>query len=184
MNNKLTNLLPPERLRTLRRDYFIRFGATGAIMLTVLTGVAAILLMPSYVFLAKSEKVKKNYLVNIEATFSSIDEKKLSKRLLTLSNDVATIIAMETVPSVSSVIRNILATPHPGIIISNFSYTSSTGGRPGTLVVSGTSATRDSLRKYQVALQNSALATFADLPVSAYAKDSQISFSITITLSP
>jgi len=48
----------------------------------------------------------------------------------------------------------------------------------------GIAATRDALRNYQIALQNAAFARAADLPVSAYAKDSNISFNITITLKP
>jgi len=52
------------------------------------------------------------------------------------------------------------------------------------LSVSGTAANREALRTYQLALQGAPFTLTAALPVSAYAKDSDIAFTITITLSP
>ena len=184
MNNNLTNLLPPERLRLIRRGYYVRLGVTLAGMLTVLVGIAAVLLLPSYVFLVQSEKVKEGHLANLETTSPSVDENKLSARLTALSVETATLTNIGKAPSASSIIRSMLFVPRPGIVLSGFSYTASGGGVPGTLLISGVAATRDSLRVYKLALQNVDRVISVDLPVSAYAKDSQISFSITLTLSP
>ncbi|MDP2655391.1 MAG: hypothetical protein Q8P17_02450 [bacterium] len=184
MHNELTNLLPLERQRAFSRDYIFRLVTVVALMLTALIGAAAVLLLPSYVFLVNDEYTKKNRLATIEATIPSADEKNLLKRLSALSVNTATLTALGNSPSVSRIVREMLAIPRPGIILSSFSYASAVEKKSGTLVVSGTAATRDSLQRYQTALQNASFIRSADLPVSAYAKDSQISFAITITLTP
>jgi hypothetical protein len=58
------------------------------------------------------------------------------------------------------------------------------GKAPGTLSVSGIAVTRGALRAYQLALQSAPFAVAANLPVSAYAKDTDIAFTITVTLTP
>ena len=80
--------------------------------------------------------------------------------------------------------RAVLAISHPGITLSGFDYVPGAGKNPGTLAISGTAATRDTLRNYQTALQSAPFAVTANLPVSAYAKDTGIPFSITVTLAP
>lgn len=184
MRNETTNLLPEERQRTLSHDYFARFVTVAASMLITLTLIAAVLLLPSYVFLAKSEYTKKNHLASIESVLSSADEKSLSAQLSALSAGTATLIALERAPSASTIIREMVVTPRPGIALSGLSYTSAAGKKSSTLVISGTAATRNALRNYQLALQSAPHALSADLPVSAYAKDSDITFAITITLAP
>lgn len=182
MRNEITNLLPLPRQHALSRDYVIRLAVVVAFMLTALVLTAAVLLLPSYVFLTKNENAKKNYLASIESTTSSADEKGLSTRLSALSADTATLIALGHAPSISTVIREILSISRPGIVLSGFSYTSAVGKKSSTLVLSGIAATRDALRNYQLSMGSAPSVLSADLPVSAYAKDSQITFAITITL--
>ncbi len=49
------------------------------------------------------------------------------------------------------------------------------------MTVSGMAATRDALRQYATALGGLPYVSKADLPISAYAKDSDITFTITLT---
>jgi len=184
MHNELTNLLPPERQRFLSRDYVIRVGTVIAVLVTALILSAAALLIPMYVYLNGNESTKKADLARIKASLSSADEVELSARLSILSANAATLVALSNSISVSAVIREILSISHPGIIISGVSFTPSANNGQRTVVIIGSSATRDSLRSYQLALQGAPFARSAILPVSAYAKDSNIPFAITITLAP
>lgn len=184
MHNKLTNLLPLERQHALSRDYYLRLGVVVVLLLTVLVSVAAVLLLPTYVFLVKSSSVKEDRLATIESTLSSIDEAALSARLNVLSTNTAILAALADTPSASVIIRTMLAIPRPGITLSGFVYTSTVDKKPGTLAVSGSSATRDALRSYQLALQNTPFTLSADLPISVYAKDTNITFTVTMTLLP
>jgi len=195
MHNELTNLLPFGRQRVLRRDYFVRLGVVLLVLLTVLTASAAVLLVPTYVFLAESARSKEVRLAGIESTLSSSEETELSEQLTALSVSTAALSALASTPSISEIIRAMLALPRPGITLSGFGYSPATGKNrgtsgtksnvaSGTFTVSGRAATRDALRNYQLALESAPFAQSADLPVSAYAKDTDITFTITVTTEP
>lgn len=180
----LTDLLPPERRRALARDYFMRLGAVVAWFVTALVLVSALLLTPTYVFLAKSSGAKEARLANMESSLSSFDDAALSTRLSALKSNTGTLSALARAPSASAIARSALAISRPGIILSGFEYVPTTAARPGTLIVSGIAASRDALRGYQLLLERAPFARSASLPVSTYAKDSNIAFAITVTLAP
>lgn len=184
MDDERINLLPPERQRALSREYSLRLGAVIALLLTALALIAALLLAPTFLFLAKSAAAKGAHLANIEAILSPADEKALSAHLLALSNEAALLVALGSASSISATVRAALFVPRPGITLSGFVYTPVAEKNLGTLAVSGTAATRDALRNYQMALESTPFAVSADLPVSAYAKDADIAFTITMTLAP
>jgi hypothetical protein len=183
MHREFTNLLPVERQRSLSRDYFLRLGVVNALLLMVITFIAAVLLLPTYVFLELSSNAKEMRLANIKSTTSSADEKALAMRLAVLENNIVALTALANIPSASNTIRTILNVSRPGVRLSGFDYTSTTPKSPGKLIILGTSATRDALRNYQIALHGVSVVLTADLPISAYAKDTNIPFTITVTLS-
>lgn len=195
MHNEFTNLLPHERRDALRREYFMRLSVVAALLVTSLSLSAAALLLPTYLFLEKSARAKEARLANIETVRMSTDEAALSVRLAALSSNVAALQMLASAPTASAVIRGILAIPHPKIALSSVAYTPSARVEPsragvagekrkGTLIISGTAATRNALRAYQLALQKSPLAQSAELPVSSYAADTNGAFTITLTLAP
>lgn len=184
MNSELTNLLPPLRRSLLAREYFFRLGVVVVALFVALVLAAALLLVPTYVFLTGNAQAKEAHLITIKSTLSSADEVALSARLNALSNDAAALLLLSKRPSVSAIIRTALAVPRPGIILSGFVYTPTVDKNSNTLALTGIASARDVLRNYQLALQSSSFALSADLPVSAYAKDANIAFTITITLAP
>lgn len=184
MHRELTNLLPLERQRLLSRDYFLRLGIVNALLLTVITCIAAALLLPTYVLLESSSNAKEIRLANIKSTISSADEKAFTMRLAALSANVVALTALANAPSAGTIIRTILDVSRPGVTILGFDYTAATTKSLGKLLISGTSSTRDALRNYQIALQDVSFVRTANLPISAYAKDTNIAFTITATLSP
>jgi len=184
MYNELTNLLPIENKRALSRGYRIRVGVVVVMLVTTLTLVAAVLLVPTYVLLNGNANAKKEHLAGITSTFTSAEEAALSARLAALASNAATLSALSKAPSISAIIREALSIGRPGITLSGFSYTPPSGKNERTLTISGSSETRDALRNYQFALQEAPFARSASLPVSAYAKDTDIAFVITVTLSP
>ncbi len=185
MHNELTNLLPPERRRALVRTYFIRIGVISIVLINILVLAAALLLFPTYVFLTKSMSAKQAHLASIEASLSSSNGKGLAARLAALTTNATILTALANTPAVSVIIRKVLAVEHPGVTLSGFSYSPATDKTSsGGLTISGTAVTRDALRNYQLALQSAPITLSAALPVSAYAKDSNIAFTIVITLAP
>lgn len=184
MHSELTNLLPLERQRVLSRNYYLRLAVIALWFASALTFVSIVLLLPTYILLTDSALAKERYLATVESTLSSADGTTLSARLTSLNNAVTALATLAQAPSVSEIVRSILAMPRPGITLSTFVYTPPTSKAPGTVVISGMSASRDALRNYQLALEDAPWSKSAALPVSAYAKDRDITFSITITLVP
>jgi hypothetical protein len=184
MYNELTNLLPPERKRALSWDYRLRVSVVAVMLMTALTLAAAVLLLPTYVLLSGNANAKKEHLAGITSTFTSAEEAVLSARLVSLASNAAALATLLKSPSISATIRDVLVVGRPGITLSGFSYIPPSGKSSGTLTVSGTSKTRDALRNYQLALQVAPFVQSASLPVSAYAKDTDIAFVVTVTLSP
>jgi Tfp pilus assembly protein PilN len=184
MHNEPVNLLPEDRQRALRYDYFMRIGVVAIALFIALSFAAAILLVPSYVFLVENKHAKEAQLANVESVLSSSGKTALSAQLAALSDDTATLQTLATAPSVSVAIRKALAISRSGITLSGFIYSSGVNQNPNTLAISGVAATRDALRRYQLALQSAPFAQSADLPISTYAEDANIAFTITITLAP
>lgn len=182
MRNDLTNLLPHERRHALSRDYFFSLGVVATIGVTVLTLVSMALLVPTYILLTERTRAKEAQLASIESVLSSTSETELAARLATLSKNTETLSALARTPSASVLMRSVLAVPRPGITLSGFVYTPAEGALAGTLAISGVAALRTALRSYQFALQNESFVQGAELPVSAYAKDSNIAFTVTLTL--
>lgn len=140
--------------------------------------------MPTYVYLGTSEHSKQIRLASITSTLSSADESALSARLAALTNDASALLALQNAPSAAHTISDVLAIPRAGVTLSAFRYVPPAANVRGTLTISGMAATRDALRNYQLALQGASFIQTADLPVSAYAKDSNIPFSVALTLKP
>ena len=182
MSPEPINLLPPERRRALRRDYFVRLAVLAVALSLVLVLVAGVLLIPAYVFLAGAARTKQAQLASIESALSSTDETALADRLSSLRAATAILVALATGPSVSALIRETLSVERPGITLTGFSYTRGAAAKPGMLTIAGVSASRNSLRAYQLALASVPGFASVDLPVSSYAKDSDIPFVITVKL--
>ena len=184
MNDDLTNLLPPEREQLLSRDYALRLGVVVVWFVTALTLVAGALLLPTFLLLTENVSARQAHLTGIESALSSTDESSFAARLDALNAGATTISALARAPSASGMLRQALAVPRSGVTLSALSYTPAAGGGAGTLTITGAAATRDALRAYQNALSTSSFAHSVDLPVSAYAKDTDIPFLITVTLKP
>ena len=184
MNDIRTNLGPALRQRSFSREYLVRLATVATVLATALTLAAALLLLPTYVFLSASIGAKQTRLAAIQTALSSGDETALSNRLASLTSDTTALLALQNAPNASALMRNFLAVTRPGVTLAGITYTPATAGKPGTLAIVGTALTRDALRSFQLALSSAQFSRGADLPVSAYAKDSNIPFTITVILAP
>jgi hypothetical protein len=160
----------------------LRLGVVGAYLVTILIIIAGVLLVPTYIFLVEASRAKGIHLANLEAALTSGDETALSNRLAVLASDAASLASLAAMPTASATIRSALAAPHSGVALSGFVYTPANGKNNGTLAITGTASTRDALRTYQLALEGAPLSRSVDLPIAAYAKDTNSVFTVTVTL--
>jgi Tfp pilus assembly protein PilN len=178
------NLLPWSRRRLLAREYHFRLGVIALLIFTTLILDTGILLFPTYVFLGSNVKAQETVLADITTALSSSDEMALSTRLTTLSNNATTLIALAKTSSVSDIMREILSIPHKDISLSGFVFAQAANKSKNVITLAGVAKTRDALRAYQLALQGMPFILSVNLPVSAYAQDTNLSFTITLTLKP
>lgn len=184
MPSELTNLLPPERQARLVREYHFRLGAVIALIFSLLVCVAGILLIPIYIVLSATTSLKETQLVELTSKLSSANEVTVASRLAVLSSNAEALAALSKRSSVSALVRVALALPRTGILLTGFARSAAADTTPGTLAISGTAGTRDALRSYQLVLEKASFVRSADLPVSVYAKDANIPFTIILTLRP
>jgi hypothetical protein len=175
MASELTNFLPPERIRALRNDYRFRLLALVLGMLGFLVVVHGILLIPSYMYLSEKADAESLRLSELSAADAgNVPGSAISAK--SVNADATRLLAVASSTPASDIVRALLLVPRPGIELQGISYDA--GSR---VIITGMATTRDALRAYDVALSALPYVSNADLPLSAYAKDSDISFSITLT---
>lgn len=179
MSSELTNLLPDERIRAFRRDYFFKLGTVAALVVVAAIGIHAALLTPSYLYLHETASLARARLAQLTNTLAGSEEAEMQTRLTRLKSDSERLLALSSSPSATGIIRALLAVPHAGITITALSFKSPSP--EGRLTITGMAKTRESLRQYHLALSSLAFAKSAELPLSAYAKESDIPFTITLT---
>jgi Tfp pilus assembly protein PilN len=182
MHNELTNLLPAGKIKEFHVRYFMRLGIVSVCMLAVLVGIHGVLLLPSHFFLTQQIMEEQQKLEVVSTESSSSEEKDFEERLSLLSKNAIQIKDLASSDSASDIFTRTLDIEHKNISILGFTYTAATGKTPGVVAIAGLAKTRDSLRQYQLALQSADFVAAADLPVSSYAKDFDISFTITLKL--
>jgi hypothetical protein len=182
MHSSLTNLLPSERLASLASSYYLRLGTLVALLVAALVIINSILLTPTFIYLYGEIELRDAELAELSRERAASGYEDLAARVATLSMRASALLELETVPKGSDAIRAILDLSHTGITLSSFAFSPSRDG--GSMALIGTAATRESLRDFDSALGGLPFVKATNLPLSAYAKERDISFSITLTLMP
>lgn len=180
MELKLTNLLPEDRIRSLRRVYFMRLAVVAVLLLSGVILVHGVLLLPSYLHVRNEVGERTASLAALTTTLAGSEEKEISARVAALGEDSAHLARLSSVPKASAAVRAIAALPRSGIRLTGFSFAPKAGTET-TMSVSGVATTREALRTFEQSLADQPFITSADLPISAYAKERDISFTISLT---
>jgi hypothetical protein len=181
-SSELTNLLPTESKRAFRRSYFLRLTTIVLLFLALLGLINALLLLPTYLYArdeVNSESVQLNRLTKSLATS---EEQEAQTELSNLQSEATYLEQLSATPTASAVIQALLAVPHQGISLNGFIFTTSAvASSPNTMQISGVAGTREELLNYDQSLSALPFVTNANLPISDYASDSDIPFTITLT---
>ncbi|MGE5540867.1 MAG: hypothetical protein ACM3TU_01105 [Bacillota bacterium] len=181
MSSELTNLLPPERLKAQRQEYFIRLATVSIFMLSFVLIASGVLLAPSYLFLHQEMQGREAHIQELDARLNAIGGEAATKRLAAVATNAMYIARLASTTTSTAAIRTVLDIPRPGITISGFTFTAPIQDGKTTMMITGTAATRESLRSYALTLGQQPFISGVDLPISAYAKEADIPFSITLT---
>lgn len=182
IHHELTNLLPRSGQRALRRGYFLRLINITVWLAVIALCIHGILLAPAYLYARAEVKREQTELNRISSSSSTAEERSIQTHIASVKGDITYLGRLATLPTASGAIRAVLQVPHSGIQITGFTYTAPSGtSHTAQMSVTGTANTRDGLRQYAQALGQLSYVSNADLPISAYAKDSDIPFTITLT---
>lgn len=181
MKSELTNLLPPERARSLRTLYLMRLATVAVLVFVGVALIHSVLLLPAYLYLGEQVKGREALLASLSASIDGNQEKEATARTAALTNDATYLTRLSTMPTASAAIRAVLLVPHTGIRIKGFAYAPAQTGKEAQLRVSGVAGSRDALRRYEEALSREPYVTSTELPISSYAKESDIPFTIALT---
>lgn len=179
--SELSNLLPRSKKRALRREYFVRLVTVALGLVTVLIVVHGILLAPAYIYAHEQSVREQGDLDRFAASASSAQQREVNAQIVAVTADIAYLGRLSSVPTASGAIRAILAVPHPGVALTGFTFTAPTKTEQAHMAITGIASTRDVLRSYVSSLGQLSYVSKADLPISAYAKESAIPFTITLT---
>ncbi len=157
----------------------MRLATLACILLTLLVIAHAAMLVPAYLYLNDRVALAASRLSELDAALASSGEGELSSRLANVRNDVVRLGTVYGAPSSAAAFKAVLEVPSNGVVIGGFTFRAPEPD--GTMTVTGTAATRESLRQYALALSSLPFAKSADLPLSAYAKERDIPFAITLT---
>jgi Tfp pilus assembly protein PilN len=181
MSHEFINLLPTDRLRTFRRNYFLRLATVLLALLTILVIAHGVLLAPSYLYLTEQVRGYEKELSALDLQFASGDGKIVNNKLSMLEESIRRLAQLEKAPAVSSVISAVLGVARHGVSLSSFAVHPPEGEKEGVLTMSGVARSRDALQEYVRALSSLPFVEKVDLPISAYAKETDIDFALTLT---
>lgn len=181
MYPELTNLISSSQIRAFRRGYFLRLLTVVLLAIAALVLANAVLLLPSYGY-ARAEVARyRDQLAGLDASLTTAQEKEVNARIKALADASTYLSRLGKVPSATNLLRAILAVPHTGIALTGFTFTPASADTKAKMTLTGSALSRETLRKYVLSLEQLPYVDTADLPISAYAKESDIPFTITLT---
>ncbi len=180
MKSALVNLLPPEREKQETRGYYLRLTSTVLVFAAFLLLCASVLQGPLLLFQWERMRALNAESNALSGQLSSTSGGEFSNRIKRLEGNISYLSRLATSTSVTENVASLTGLPHTGVQLSGLSYVPGTKNS-GNMTISGMASTRTALQRYVDVLGTVPFVKNADLPISAYAKDSDIPFTITVT---
>lgn len=176
------NLLPDTRKQALVRLYLTRVGVVAALLLSGVFLVHTTLTLPSYLYLHQQVTERTQELAGLGEKLAGSKEREVSARITALNASATYLSHTESKVTASGAMRAVGSVPHTGVKLTGFSFSQplAVGSAP-KMTLSGNAVSREALRAYVSALGTLPYITKVDLPISAYAKETDIDFTITLS---
>lgn len=180
------NLLPDSRKKRLAQLYLVRLSVVSAALLAAVGVIHAALSIPSLVYAHQLVTDRTQTLSSLGEQLAGAEDKQVGERVAHLATSATALTGSTQGVAVSSLLRALTQIDHPGVSITGMSFTRAQAPDAHRLTISGKAIGRGALRSYATALGTLSYVKTVDLPVSAYAKESDIDFSLTLigTLTP
>jgi Tfp pilus assembly protein PilN len=175
----MANLLPKEERRRGEREYILRITSVSLFLFLVLVLFGIVLLLPSYFFSELQGRSVKERSELISRTISLREQDASSIILTATKQKVEELTRAQAQVSQITLIKTITGNLTPEVTISRFFYTRAESGN--TVKIFGNATSREALTMFLEKLKQEELFTRVDLPVSSFARDADIDFSITLS---
>jgi|GEM_PF-4046756 len=174
----MINLIPQSAKKMVKLEYIVRVMVVAAVLISLISFVAMLVAVPQLVLLRSQHAA-------IEATHSvstqenqAIDEQVAAIELA--NEQVQTILTMYDVVPLTPYFDAIKKFESDDVLFTSVSLKRTTLGIPSTVTVSGEAATRERLANLKEQLEADPFVNSVDLPLENLAKDTDISFRITV----
>lgn len=181
MREELTNLLPADRKKAIGRLYTIRLATVTLLLLSFLIVSAVVLRAPIYVYQYQQIQIEQQESVHLASRLSDNQGKGVTARFKALNDNISYLSRLASTSSATSAVASVLNVSHQGVILSGLSYTPAQKGSEEKITLTGKATTRESLQQYVSTLSSLSSGKGAEVPISTYAKESDIPFTITLT---
>jgi Tfp pilus assembly protein PilN len=178
----MTNLLPQTQQAVIKKEYSYRRAIVMLFALVATVLVSTGFLIPSFVL----SNVKLSNIADEAQRARAVSEVQNTQNTsgATLKDVKGKLVLLKpeaTEHSVQSVIDLITKDKSADIRLQNIAYSRGSDGAPGKITLNGLAKNRDSITKFASKMQSNAIFKNVDLPVSNFAKDKDIAFSMQIS---
>jgi hypothetical protein len=179
----MANLITEKQKKEIRTDYIVRLSAVSLLILSLLGIFLLAYIIPYYISLAKKDIIVAEQfekIINVENK-ENTGESVLSEVTMTLEQIKAIELYSQDTFVPLPYIDEIIDSTNPGVRINNISF-SIIEETQGQFLVNGISKDRESLVDFIEDLKSKTIFTQVESPVSDFAKDKDVSFSIKINI--
>lgn len=176
----MINLIPPEARARIVTEYWVRVVTVWLILLAVAATVVGVLLFPAYVLV--TSQVNRSA-TEAEAARAEVGQHNTTTKVLDAASEEARlIVAGANNPLLTPVVDMIEEIMPEGVEATAYTLTRQ-GNAVAPVTLRGTASTRTTLAAFRDALLAHPRIAKVDLPISNFAKDRDISFTVTLTIS-
>ena len=176
----MINLIPPHARKKVKIEYWVRTCTVWTMLMASGLLITAVFFLPSYV-LIRSQLSAYESSYN-EAAASDASYQGLESEVRMANAQAQRLLANETEYSFTSILDELDLLTTEAIEVEEITMTRSETLELKEFTIEGTAATRIDLVAYRDAIEAHNFFTSAELPISNLAKDRDVPFNITVTV--
>jgi len=170
----MSNILPNEAKQAVWSMYRVRFIIAGSYVALFVAGLCALALLPSYLALHTADVGSAASTTSSKVT-SDTDRAAIAS-IRTMLTSLVPLVAATTSPTAA--IAQALSLRPSTILVDHITYA---GGNPGTIMITGSAATREAINGYRQALSADTHFTTVSIPIGDLTGAPGARFSLTLS---
>ena len=174
------NLLPENLKKEIKSNYRFRLVAVALLLLIFLQFTTLIFMLPSWISSYYREKDEGSQEQKMNQSLSSADIASIDSQIKTINSRIKILNSALNYPHLIPYINLILGQKTNAIKLSTIDFNLNSSNV--TISLNGISDTRDSLLAFVKVLQATGQFKNVDLPISNFAKDKNINFSLNLII--